>query len=108
VVVQSQEWLLHDGTPAPSGGNSIEDIINVPPGERYDVLWQAREPGRWLPHCHINHHVTNDGQGEHGAGGLTLILDVAPQYLHAAAPLNQQTSAMTNPRRTHSGNSSRG
>jgi len=42
------------------------------------VLWQARESGRWILHCHINHHITNDGRESNGAGGLTLILDAAP------------------------------
>jgi FtsP/CotA-like multicopper oxidase with cupredoxin domain len=49
--------------------------VNVGPGERYDVIWEAREPGQWLLHCHINHHATNDGREEHG-GGLMLILNV--------------------------------
>ncbi len=52
--------------------------MNVGPGERYDVTWEAREPGKWLLHCHINHHTTNDNKEEHGGGGLMLILDVQP------------------------------
>ena len=43
--------------------------------ERY-VIREAREPGRWLLHCHINHHTTNDNREKDGAGGLTLILEV--------------------------------
>jgi len=70
--------LQTDGQPVPSGGQLGKDTINVAPGERYDVLWQAREPGKWILHCHINHHVTNDGREQHGAGGLTLILDATP------------------------------
>lgn len=31
---------------------------------------------KWLLHCHINHHTTNDNREEEGAGGLTLILEV--------------------------------
>ena len=55
----------------------VKDTVNVGPGERYDVIWEAREPGKWLLHCHINHHTTNDNREEQGAGGLTLIIDVS-------------------------------
>ena len=65
-----------DGDPAPDGARVLKDTVNVGPGERYDVIWEAREPGRWLLHCHINHHTTNDNTEEQGAGGLTLILEV--------------------------------
>lgn len=47
------------------------------PGERYDVIWTAREPGKWLLHCHINHHTTNDNVEEEGGGGLMMILNVS-------------------------------
>ena len=68
--------LATDGVTVPDGGRLVKDTVNVGPGERYDVLWQAREPGKWLLHCHINHHTTNDNREERGAGGLTMIIDV--------------------------------
>jgi manganese oxidase len=67
-----------DGYPAPPGARFIKDTVNVAPGERYDVIWEAREPGRWLLHCHINHHTTNDNREEEGGGGLMLIIEVRP------------------------------
>lgn len=67
-----------DGVPIPEAARFEKDTVNVGPGERYDVVWTAREPGKWLLHCHINHHVTNDNVEEEGGGGLMLILDVAP------------------------------
>ena len=67
-----------DGNPVEPGGQWIKDTVNVAPGERYDVLWEAREPGKWLLHCHINHHTTNNNVETEGAGGLTLILEVMP------------------------------
>ncbi|MGI9644078.1 MAG: multicopper oxidase domain-containing protein [Ilumatobacteraceae bacterium] len=33
------------------------DTINVAPGERYSVLFQATDPGVWVYHCHILTHV---------------------------------------------------
>ncbi|WP_258168583.1 multicopper oxidase domain-containing protein [Paenibacillus sp. AR247] len=52
------------------------DTVNVGPGQRYDVLWTARKPGKWLIHCHIPHHTTNDNVEMQGGGGLMMILDV--------------------------------
>lgn len=72
------EIIATDGNPVPAGAQLTRDTVNVSPGERYDVLWTAREPGRWLMHCHINHHLTNDGVEVDGAGGLTMVIDVAP------------------------------
>jgi FtsP/CotA-like multicopper oxidase with cupredoxin domain len=65
-----------DGVLIPEGARVSKDTVNVGPGERYDVIWEAREPGKWLLHCHINHHTTNDNREDQGAGGLTLIIDV--------------------------------
>jgi manganese oxidase len=70
--------MATDGVPIPEGARHEKDTVNVGPGERYDVLWTAREPGKWLLHCHINHHTTNDNVEEQGGGGLMLILDVTP------------------------------
>ena len=67
-----------DGVTLPESARYEKDTVNVGPGERYDVIWPAREPGKWLLHCHINHHTTNDNVEEEGGGGLMLILDVAP------------------------------
>lgn len=65
-----------DGNPVPPGGQLQKDTISVAPGERYDVVWTARRPGKWLLHCHVLHHTTNDGVEEQGGGGLTMIINV--------------------------------
>jgi manganese oxidase len=67
-----------DGNPVPETAQILKDTVNVGPGERYDVLWTAREPGRWLIHCHIPHHTTNNNTEEQGGGGLTMIINVQP------------------------------
>ncbi len=66
-----------DGVPLAPMARYEKDTVNVGPGERYDVIWRAREPGKWLLHCHITHHTTNDNVEEEGGGGLTLILEVS-------------------------------
>ena len=72
------EIVATDGNPVPEGARLKKDTVLVGPGERYDVVWTAREPGKWLLHCHINHHITNDGAEVDGGGGLTMVIDVAP------------------------------
>ncbi|HSE69452.1 MAG TPA: copper oxidase [Nocardioidaceae bacterium] len=65
-----------DGEPVPPAAQLLKDTINVGPGERYDVIWEAREPGRWLLHCHIPHHTTNDNTEVRGGGGLMTVIEV--------------------------------
>jgi len=65
-----------DGNPIPLSAQILKDTLQVAPGERYDVIWPARLKGRWLLHCHINHHTTNDGEETDGAGGLTEVINV--------------------------------
>ncbi|MBD2373041.1 copper oxidase [Leptolyngbya sp. FACHB-402] len=65
-----------DGNPVPVAAQIEKDTINVAPGERYDVIWTAREKGKWLLHCHIAHHATNDNVEVQGAGGLTMLINV--------------------------------
>jgi FtsP/CotA-like multicopper oxidase with cupredoxin domain len=67
-----------DGEPIPPAAQVTRDTVNVGPGQRYDVIWEAREPGKWLLHCHISHHTTNNNVEQDGGGGLMVIIDVAP------------------------------
>jgi YVTN family beta-propeller protein len=62
-----------DGYPVPEGSRQTRDTLSVAPGERYDIEFVATEPGTWAFHCHILHHVTNDGVEP---GGLTLVVNV--------------------------------
>jgi FtsP/CotA-like multicopper oxidase with cupredoxin domain len=71
------EIVATDGNPVPAAARLTKDTVLVGPGERYDVVWTARTPGKWLLHCHINHHVTNDGAEVDGGGGMTMIIDVS-------------------------------
>jgi len=62
-----------DGYPVPEAAQLTKDTISVAPGERYDIEFIASEPGQWLLHCHIPHHITNDGVEP---GGLVLVVNV--------------------------------
>jgi FtsP/CotA-like multicopper oxidase with cupredoxin domain len=72
------EVVARDGEIIQPSARFLADTVNVGPGQRYDVIWTARAPGKWLIHCHIPHHTTNDNVEEQGAGGLTMVIDVAP------------------------------
>jgi len=65
-----------DGHPVTEAARLTKDTVLVGPGERYDVEFIARAPGKWLFHCHIADHVTNNGAEEQGGGGLTMIVNV--------------------------------
>ena len=48
------------------------DTLNVAPGERWDVLVKATNPGTWAFHCHILPHA----ESEHGMFGMVTALVV--------------------------------
>jgi FtsP/CotA-like multicopper oxidase with cupredoxin domain len=48
------------------------DTLNIAPGQRYDVLIQADEPGVWAFHCHILTHA----ESAHGMFGMVSALIV--------------------------------
>jgi manganese oxidase len=69
--------VARDGYSLAPAARFEADTVNVGPGQRYDVIWKARKPGKWLVHCHIPHHTTNFNQEQKGGGGLTMILEVS-------------------------------
>jgi hypothetical protein len=70
------EVVAVDGQTLAASARYQADTINVAPGQRYDVIWKARTPGKWLIHCHIGHHTTNNNVEMHGGGGLMMVIDV--------------------------------
>ena len=50
------------------------DTLNIAPGERWDVLVKATNPGTWAFHCHILPHA----ESEHGMFGMVTALIVKP------------------------------
>lgn len=65
--------VAQDGRPTP--GNPQSDSVAIIPGERKDYIFDANQDGRWVWHCHIVAHATNDGVYH---GGLLM----AVVYLH--------------------------
>lgn len=65
-----------DGYPVPEEQALTKDVINIGPGERYDLLMTANNPGTWLFHCHILSHVQNHGVEP---GGMLSIVKIDDQ-----------------------------
>ncbi len=70
------EVVARDGETIPASARFLADTVNVGPGQRYDVVWKARQPGKWLIHCHISHHTSNNNTELQGGGGLMVVIDV--------------------------------
>ena len=51
------------------------NVLNIAPGETYDVVFRADNPGTWLLHCHDLHHASNAGVEP---GGLIVPIIVTP------------------------------
>ena len=60
--------VARDGHPAADSG--LRDTIALESGERADIAFRL-PPGKWVFHCHIGHHLTNDGEGP---GGLMTVI----------------------------------
>ncbi len=50
----------------------VVDTLTVAPGERYDVIIDADEPGVWAFHCHVLTHA----ESRHGMFGMVTVLIV--------------------------------
>jgi len=70
------EVVARDGETIATSARFLADTLNVGPGQRYDVIWKARERGKWLIHCHIPHHTSNNNEEHKGGGGLMVVIDV--------------------------------
>lgn len=66
-----------DGHTLPEAARVRKDTVLIGPGERYDLAWVPTRPGKWMLHCHINHHATNDGVEDGHGGGMMMVIDVA-------------------------------
>jgi len=53
------------------------DTVNVGPGQRFDVIWTARKPGKWLvPLPYPASHRQQPMSNSRGAEALMPVLDV--------------------------------
>ncbi len=74
--------LSRDDRPV-SGSPWWADTLDVGPGERYRVAFQADNPGLWMDHCHNLRHAA-DGLTMHVAyAGVTTPFDVGGEHDNA-------------------------
>ena len=57
-----------DGFPIRKETQIYKNTILVASGETWDIEFIAKNPGIWPMHCHMPHHVTNNGAP--GVGGM--------------------------------------
>jgi len=87
--IMMHPWHLHgmpmrvierDGWPLGAASFTC-DTLGVNPGERYDVIIDAKTPGVWAFHCHILPHA----EGANGMFGMVNTLIVVPEKAHVDA-----------------------
>ena len=68
--------------PAPQRMNTI----SIAPGETFDVMLRAEEPGTWLWHCHVLSHVTGpkDANGDPTVAGMVGVVQVGEATVDVA------------------------
>jgi len=59
-----------DGHPLPAPIDA--DTVLVGPGERYDLIFKADNPGRWMVHDHVDSHTVN---GNMPMGGIMSVIE---------------------------------
>jgi manganese oxidase len=47
------------------------DVVNISTAQRVDIVFKANNPGRWMFHCHVPPHVTNNGA--YPGGMMTIV-----------------------------------
>ena len=55
----SFQIVATDGNPVPELARWTKDTVLIGPAERYDLALVAANPGVWMVHCHIEHHMAN-------------------------------------------------
>jgi hypothetical protein len=65
--------VAYDGVSLPPAQQIVRNTVPVNPGELVDIEFVADNVGTWMFHCHVLHHVTNDGVEP---GGLVALVQV--------------------------------
>lgn len=69
-----------DGNPIPPSARYYVDTLLIGPASRYDVVIEMDQPGLWVMHTHIDHHVTNSGQAPGGGHSMIAYQSVLDEY----------------------------
>jgi hypothetical protein len=63
--------VAKDGERLKKSAQYMANTINVAPGETYDIVFTADNPGNWPLHCHLPHHTA--GPTDAPGGMFTMI-----------------------------------
>jgi FtsP/CotA-like multicopper oxidase with cupredoxin domain len=55
----SFQIVATDGNPVPEAARWTKDTVLIGPSERYDLDLLGDNPGVWMVHCHIEHHMAS-------------------------------------------------
>ncbi|WP_377350730.1 multicopper oxidase domain-containing protein [Pontibacillus salicampi] len=58
----------------------VKDLLNIKPGQTYEIYFKANNAGEWLFHCHDNNHANR---------GMVTILDY--KYVYSPFKLGEDT-----------------
>ena len=64
--------VAKDGEALGAPLQQVMNTLTVNPGETYDLVFLANNPGTWVFHCHELHHTENDGVEP---GGLMQVIE---------------------------------
>ncbi len=67
--------VAYDGVSLPPEQQIVRNTVPLAPGEIVDIEFIAENPGTWVFHCHILHHVTNDGAEPGGLIGVVQVVE---------------------------------
>ncbi len=65
-----------------------KDTVRINPASRMDIVFKANNPGRWLFHCHVPPHITNDGN--YPGGMMTFVEYENNPYLKFLPPMSEE------------------
>ena len=69
-----------DGNPIPPSARYYVDTLMIGPAARYDVVIEMDQPGIWVMHTHVDHHVTNSDQAPGGGHSIIAYQSVLDEY----------------------------
>jgi manganese oxidase len=67
--------VAYDGVSLPPEQQIVRNTIPINPGEVVDIEFVADNPGTWIFHCHVLHHVTNDNEEPGGIIGVIEVVE---------------------------------
>src|SRR3546814_4193815 len=79
------EVVARDGETLAPAARFRADTINIGTGQRYDVIWKALKPGKWMIHCNISHNTTNNNTETEGGGGLMMHIEEVGDQMGTAS-----------------------